>query len=79
MNLKPMIVAALMIPAIGILSALAQVSGSADHLSQSVAHSGHAVRHASVGAVKSTASDKVVMYGTDWCTYCDKAKEYFYE
>ncbi|MDH3380190.1 MAG: DUF4124 domain-containing protein [Gammaproteobacteria bacterium] len=23
------------------------------------------------------SSDKVVMYGTDWCPYCDKAKKYF--
>ncbi len=79
MNLKPMIVAALMIPAIGILSALAQVSGSADHLSQSVARSGQTVERASAGAVKLTAADDDVMYGTDWCTYCNKDKEYFYE
>ncbi len=79
MNLKPMIVAALMIPTIGIFSALAQVSGSADHLSQSVAHSGQTVERASAGAVKLTAADDDVMYGTDWCTYCNKDKEYFYE
>jgi glutaredoxin-like YruB-family protein len=24
-----------------------------------------------------SSSDKVVMYSTDWCTYCDKAKKYF--
>jgi len=26
---------------------------------------------------EASSSDKVIMYGTDWCTYCDKAKNYF--
>ncbi len=26
---------------------------------------------------EASGSDKVIMYGTDWCTYCDKAKNYF--
>jgi hypothetical protein len=56
MKLKSMIAAALLIPTIGIQPALAQVSGSAQHLSQSLTHSGQAIGHASIGTVKLTAA-----------------------
>lgn len=56
MKLNSLIAAALLISAIGIQPALAQVSGGAEHLSRSVTHSAQAIGHASVGTVKLTGA-----------------------